>query len=194
MRTRRACVGLPSVDHGGFAIRARIPTLVAVPLVALTLLAAPMTSTAAPARTPTSATAQSPAATAVAPPRLDLTGKWLLRHVVKRSERPAFRGLVLLFRVDLVQRGDRITGTAEKWRENGRPVPSGARSVLQIDGTVRGREITGRFVETRAGTSGRRRSHGSFRWRYSVQEGWLSGSFTTEVSSASGESTAIAIG
>ncbi len=98
--------------------------------------------------------------------------------------------MVLLFRVELVQRGDRITGTAVKWRENGRAVPASARSVLQIDGTVHGHEVTGRFVEA----VGRRRGHGSFRWTYSVREGWLSGSFTTEVSSASGESTAIAIG
>jgi hypothetical protein len=122
--------------------------------------------------------------------RLDLTGKWLLKHVVHRSGRSGYRGLVLLFRVDLVQRGDRVTGTAVKWRENGRLVAPGARSVLRIDGTVRGHEITGRFVET----GGRRPSRGSFRWTYSVREGWLSGSFATDISSASGESTAIAIG
>jgi hypothetical protein len=125
-----------------------------------------------------------------APTRLDLTGKWLLRHVVRRSDRRSYRGLVLMFRVDLVQQGDRITGTATKWRENGRPVRPQAASTLRIDGRLEGDEIVGRFVETANG----RRSRGTFRWRYSLAEGWLSGTFATSVASASGEATAVAIG
>jgi hypothetical protein len=98
--------------------------------------------------------------------------------------------MVLLFRADLVQQGTRVTGTATKWRENGRDVKPSARSTLEIDGTVDGDVIVGRFVETTNG----RRSRGTFRWRYSLREGWLEGSFNTSVASASGEAIAVAIG
>jgi hypothetical protein len=125
-----------------------------------------------------------------APTQLDLTGKWLLRHVVKRSELAKYRGLVLLFRVDLVQQGTRVTGTAVKWRENGREVAVAARSRLEIEGTLQGDEIAGRFVEVRQG----RRTRGTFRWRYSIEEGRLYGTFTTNVASARGDATATAIG
>lgn len=125
-----------------------------------------------------------------APTELDLTGTWLLRHTVTRSARTDYRGLVLLFRVDLVQSGSRVTGTAVKWRENGRRVPPSARSRLEIEGTLRGDEIVGRFVEIHRG----RRSGGTFRWRYSVEEGWLNGTFTTSIASARGDATVIAIG
>jgi hypothetical protein len=150
------------------------------------LLLAPLDATAPPPDGDrTTARADQPA-----PTQLDLTGKWLLRHVVRDSERRGYRGLELLFRVDLVQHGDRVTGTATKWRENGRPVRAQARSTLQIEGTLDGDEIVGRFVETANG----RRSRGTFRWRYSLKEGWLSGTFRTNLASASGEAVAIAIG
>jgi hypothetical protein len=126
----------------------------------------------------------------VARAALDLTGRWLLRHVVRQSDRPSYRGLVLLFRVDLVQHGATVTGTAVKWRENGRPVAGAARSRLRLDGRVDGDVIVGRFVETAGG----RTRAGSFRWRYSLKEGWLTGTFRTDVASAEGDSTAVAIG
>jgi hypothetical protein len=124
------------------------------------------------------------------PAQLDVTGRWLLRHVVTRSARANYRGLVLLFRVELVQQGTRVTGTAVKWRENGRTVAPAAQSRLEIEGTLDGDEIVGTFVEMQRG----RRSRGTFRWRYSVEEGWLDGTFTTSIASARGDATVIAIG
>jgi hypothetical protein len=124
------------------------------------------------------------------PTELDLTGAWLLKHVIRRSERPAYRGLTLDFRVELVQRGDRISGVATKWRENGRELPPAARSRLELDGRVEGDEIVGRYTETSQG----RRSGGRFRWRYSIDEGLLHGSFESSVASAAGDATVVAIG
>ena len=121
---------------------------------------------------------------------VDLTGRWLLRHEVLSSERDEYEGLELLFRVDLVQRGRRISGTAEKWRENGRAVAPAARSRLEIDGTVVGEEIVGRYVEVVGG----RRARGSFRWRYSLAEGLLLGTFRSNVANTAGASRAVAIG
>lgn len=167
---------------------------------ALTLLAAVAASRAAPSADGGEPSAQrtqrasqrssAPLAAAASPARLDLTGKWLLRHTIASSARRDWRGLELLFRVDLVQRGSRIWGSAVKWRENGRDVPAAARSRLEIEGTMDGRDIVGRWVET----LGARRSRGTFRWRYSLEEGWLIGTFDSSVASAEGESIAVAIG
>lgn len=121
---------------------------------------------------------------------LDVTGRWLLRHRVRRTSHQPYRNLELIFRVRLEQRGDRVTGTAEKWRENGRELAPAARTRLTIDGRLDGDRIVGTFVEHGA----RRTSRGRFEWRYSPAEGWLSGSFATTVASTTGDAVAVAIG
>lgn len=172
---------MPAIPRRPAATRRRIRVAATILSVGTALV--PVARAAEPAVAPD-------AITELSPRELDLTGRWLLRHVVQRSERAAFRGLELVFRVDLVQDGRRITGTAEKWRENGRELAPAARSRLEIEGTLEGEEIVGRFVETGAG----RKSTGSFRWRYSVESGWLTGTFRTNVASSAGQASAIAIG
>jgi hypothetical protein len=172
--------------------RATAALLLAVLLLALPRAAygPPSDSAGSADREPSPPPARIASSNEPAPTQLDLTGKWLLRHVVRRSERANYRGLVLLFRVELVQQGARVTGTAVKWRENGREVAVAARSRLEIEGTLQGDEIAGRFVEVRQG----RRTRGTFRWRYSIEEGRLYGTFTTNVASARGDATATSIG
>lgn len=182
MYALRSCAGRASR-----CLRRSVPTLVL--LAPLLLLPRPANGPP-PAAARADAPARIAAAGEPAPTQLDLTGRWLLRHVVTRSERASYRGLVLLFRVELVQNGRRVSGTAVKWRENGRNVAPAARSRLELEGTVEGDEIVGRFVEVQRG----RRSSGTFRWRYSYEEGWLDGTFTTSIASARGDATVFAIG
>jgi hypothetical protein len=116
----------------------------------------------------------------------NLTGRWLLTNAIDATNVPAFAGLRIRFRLELEQHGERLTGRGVKFTVDDKPVPPSQRTPIELEGTVRGRDVVVRFVER--GT--RRVSNGAFRWRLSPDGERLEGSFGSTAARSRGRSHA----
>jgi len=116
----------------------------------------------------------------------NLTGKWQMVDVVESSALPQFEGLRLGFQVFLHQQGNEISGTGEKWTENGRQLPPGARSLIMIEGSVSGDLLDATFTEVGA----RRSTTGILRLRIKEKGNRLEGRFACTAADSRGQSTA----
>jgi hypothetical protein len=115
---------------------------------------------------------------------VDLSGEWLVTNTVAETSHPPYRDLRLEFRVVVRQEGAAFTGTGEKARENGRPVPAAARSPLRLQGRV----VDGSVVEATFQEDGRsRRSQGQFRLTLRDRH-HLTGTFASTAADARGAS------
>lgn len=125
---------------------------------------APSRAEATRAATPASAPSAAPAAARPAPTRgsaADLSGSWTLTTRVESSSVDAFEGLRLGYRIQLQQRGNRITGRGEKVSENGQALRGSGRTPIAVQGTVEGDRLNLSFTEEGA----RRQSSGTFELR-----------------------------
>lgn len=123
------------------------------------------------------------------PPRAvaaDVSGRWLVTNTIADTSYAAFRGLRIRFRVELAQQGTRITGKGLKFTVSDRPVPPAQRTTLDLEGTIRGRDVVVHFREHGA----RRRSRGTFRWRLSADGRNLQGRFESTAAATGGVSSA----
>ena len=122
--------------------------------------------------------------------RYDLSGEWIVTNTIQSTSYRPFQGLKLGYTVLLTQHGTDLTGTGEKESEDGKDLPSGGHSHIQITGQITGfiigKEITATFVEEGI----RRKSEGTFHWSYQPKTSSLSGTFTSSAADASGSSIA----
>jgi len=119
-------------------------------------------------------------------PADDLSGWWQVTNRIDETAYDAFQGLRLGYRLHLEQSGDRITGRGQKWTEDGRGLPAGARTPISVYGTVHGESVTLEFIEQGA----RRTSSGVFHWRLSPDGSALRGDFTSSAAATRGPSIA----
>jgi penicillin-binding protein 1A len=119
-------------------------------------------------------------------PADDLSGWWGVTNRIDETVYDAFQGLRLGYRIHLEQSGDRITGRGQKWTEDGRSLPAGARTPISVYGTVHGESVTLEFTEQGA----RRTSSGVFHWRLSPDGSALRGDFTSSAAATRGPSIA----
>jgi uncharacterized protein DUF4388 len=132
------------------------------------------------------ATAPAPAAAPVpAPAAQDLTGKWNVINTVETTSYQSFKNMKIGFALSLNQNGTRITGEGQKVSENGRSLPAGSRTPIQVQGSIDGNRIEATFFEE--GTA--RKSNGRFVWRID-NSGNLKGIFATTAARSSGKSAA----
>jgi hypothetical protein len=116
---------------------------------------------------------------------VNLTGEWLVTNTVVETSHPPYRNLRLEFRVVVRQDGVAFTGTGEKARENGRPIPVSARSPLRLQGRV----VDGSVIEATFQEDGRSR-HTQGEFRLTLRDGYhLTGTFTSTAADARGAST-----
>lgn len=115
----------------------------------------------------------------------DLSGSWTFTNRVESTAYEPYSNLNLGFRVQLEQRGNRITGTGQKWMENGKALAAAARTPIALEGTRDGRRLELNFTET----GGRRVSSGKFVLEI-TDEGTLQGSFSSDVANTQGSSLA----
>jgi hypothetical protein len=142
-----------------------------------------------PGPTPTSGRAgREPPLEREAPPGdVDVSGWWSLTNDVDSSSVPEYQGLRLGYRIQLEQRGSRITGRGQKWTENGRGLSSSARTTLTFSGTTDGREMTLKFTEH--GTA--RTTTGTLTLELNEDGRTLIGSFSSTAAQSSGSSQAV---
>ena len=116
----------------------------------------------------------------------DLSGWWEMTNTIQSTNYAQYKGLRLGYRLQLEQDGDRISGRGQKWSENGRTLPSSARTPITVTGTVDGDTVNLRFTERGA----KRTTGGSFSWELSADRTALKGSFESTAAKTSGRSVA----
>jgi hypothetical protein len=107
---------------------------------------------------------------------------WTLTTRVESSNRTAYEGLRLGFRVQLRQdRDGRVVGSGRKISENGRRIPLAGQTSIELEGVTRDNRLSLAFTE--AGT--RRRSSGTF-VLLRASDGHLHGRFLSEAARSAG--------
>jgi transcriptional regulator with XRE-family HTH domain len=115
----------------------------------------------------------------------DLSGLWTLTNRVESTSDEAFDKLNLGYRLRLVQRGNRVTGTGQKWMENGKPLPASRRTPITVEGTRTGGRLELIFTEKGAA----RVSGGTFVMKITA-DGTLQGTFMGDAANAQGSTLA----
>jgi hypothetical protein len=109
---------------------------------------------------------------------------WELRNSIDTTTYFPYLGLRLGYRLRLQQDGSRISGAGEKRTENGRLLPATERTLIRVEGTVRGRTVTLRFTEEGGdGSSG-----GTMTWETSTDLSRMNGRFSSSAAKSSGPS------
>ena len=116
----------------------------------------------------------------------DLTGAWSVTNTIQSTSDSNYKNLQLGYRLFLTQTGTDITGTGEKWAENGAELPPSAHTHITMKGSINGTKVTATFHED--GTL--RKSEGTFDWNYQKKSQTLSGNFTSTAADESGPSSA----
>ena len=115
----------------------------------------------------------------------DLTGKWNVVNTVERTSYSSYKNMQIGFQVSINQNGKGFTGTGEKVSENGRSLPAGSRTPINVKGSIDGDRVEATFSEE----GGTRRTNGRFVWTID-KAGGLTGTFSSNAARASGKSTA----
>jgi transcriptional regulator with XRE-family HTH domain len=115
----------------------------------------------------------------------NLSGRWLLTNRVESSAYKPFNNLSLAYRLDLRQDGNRVTGTGQKWTENGRTITAKSRTPISVAGTLNGRRLELKFTER-----GTRRATGGVLRLDVSEDGLLRGKFESAAARSSGSSQA----
>lgn len=115
----------------------------------------------------------------------DLSGWWTVTNRIESTSYRAYDNLNLGYRVRLEQNGDRVTGTGQKWMENGKPLPAGRRTPITLEGTRSGERLELTFREKGA----RRESGGVFVLEI-AGDGTLVGTFMSDAANSRGSSLA----
>ncbi len=185
--------------YRGGAILATLFVLIAIAAVALrnkireqssTAVAAPVVVTSAPPSSvpPPPLARETAAPNNPAPesaPARDLTGKWNVVNTVQKTSYSSFKDLQIGFDLSIRQNGRGFTGSGQKVSENGRSLPAGSRTPIQVRGSVDGDRVEATFFEDGAA----RKTNGRFVWRIN-KAGALTGVFVSSAARTSGKSTA----
>jgi penicillin-binding protein 1A len=91
------------------------------------------------------------------------------------------------YRIALHQEGSRVSGEGEEWEEDGRQLAAGARTRIELSGSIVGRQVRLRFTEHGPGGA----ASGTITWRIAGGGDELSGSFSSAGSDARGASSAV---
>lgn len=91
------------------------------------------------------------------------------------------------YRIALRQEGARLSGEGEEWEEDGRQLTAGARTRIQLSGSIAGREVRLRYTEHGPGGT----ASGTITWRLAGGGDELSGTFSSAGSDARGASSAV---
>ena len=116
----------------------------------------------------------------------DLSGWWELTNRIAQTNYKDFVGLRLGYRVKLEQDGSRITGSGQKWTEDGRTLAGSARSRIRVSGRIEGDTMTLEFTEQGA----KRSSGGGFELKLSGDRSTLRGDFWSDVANTRGSTLA----
>jgi hypothetical protein len=116
----------------------------------------------------------------------DLSGKWNIVNTVETTSYNNYKNMKIGFALSIDQTGSTFSGSGRKVSENGRSLPAGSRTPIQVKGSINGDRIEATFFED--GTA--RKSNGKFVWRIDKAGRGLTGNFATTAARSSGRSAA----
>jgi len=116
----------------------------------------------------------------------DLTGKWNVVNRIQKTSYRSFQNMNIGFELTINQSGKSFTGEGRKVSENGRSLPAGSRTPIEVKGSIDGDRVEATFFEAGA----LRKSNGRFVWRLDQASGGLNGTFVTTAAGSSGKSAA----
>lgn len=116
----------------------------------------------------------------------NLSGKWNVVNSVQKTAYQPFRNLKIGFQLTINQSGKSFTGQGQKVSENGRSLPAGSRTPIQVKGSINGDRVEATFFEEGA----MRKTNGRFVWRLDRANGGLNGTFVSTAAGSSGKSAA----
>lgn len=116
----------------------------------------------------------------------DLSGKWNIVNTIETTSYNNYKNMKIGFALSIDQTGSTFTGNGRKVSENGRSLPAGSRTPIQVKGSINGDRIEATFFED--GTA--RKSNGRFVWRIDKAGRGLTGNFATSAARSSGRSAA----
>jgi hypothetical protein len=115
-----------------------------------------------------------------------VSGAWNITSKVESATFAAYKNLMLGFRLELEQRGDRVVGEGHKISENGAPLPARRRTPIKVAGTLEGDRLALDFTEI-----GARRTSGGRFVLYRAEDGSFRGHFTSDAAQSSGVTVAV---
>jgi hypothetical protein len=104
---------------------------------------------------------------------------------IEASTHAPFKDLTLGYRLHLVQKEGRVSGTGHKWMENGRTIAVSGRTPISVEGTYTNGRLELTFIE-----KGRARTSGGTLSLQAAGDRLLQGSFSSEAAQSSGRSQA----
>jgi hypothetical protein len=116
----------------------------------------------------------------------DLTGKWNVVNSVHKTSYRSFQNMNIGFELAINQSGKSFTGQGRKVSENGRSLPAGSRTPIEVKGSIDGDRVEATFFEHGA----LRKTNGRFVWRIDQSNGGLNGTFVSTAAGSSGKSAA----
>lgn len=135
---------------------------------------------------PSTPTAAVRAPDAIPAPARDLSGKWNVVNTIETTSYGTYKNMKIGFDLSINQTGSTFSGKGRKVSENGRSLPAGSRTPIQVNGSIKGDMIEATFYE--AGTA--RKSNGKFVWRIDKAGRGLTGKFATTAARSRGKSAA----
>ena len=119
-------------------------------------------------------------------PVRDVSGKWNVVNTIDTTSYSSYKNMKIGFDLSIDQKGSTFTGNGRKVSENGRTLPAGSRTPIQVKGSINGDRIEATFFEDGAA----RKSDGRFVWRIDRAGRGLTGNFATTAARSSGRSSA----
>jgi hypothetical protein len=116
----------------------------------------------------------------------DLSGKWNVVNTIEATSYNTYKNMKIGFALSINQTGTTFTGNGKKVSENGRSLPAGSRTPIQVKGSINGDRIEATFFEDGSA----RKSNGKFVWRIDKAGRGLTGNFATSAARSSGRSAA----
>ncbi len=111
-------------------------------------------------------------------------GHWILTNQTEVTTDPKYKGVVVTYDIFLMQNGTTLTGSGERITESGTSLPTGARTHVDISGSVGLTSIDAMFQEH--GTL--RLSTGALYLARKTDGSWV-GTFESDVADSSGSSS-----
>jgi hypothetical protein len=157
---------------------------------------APTASTSPPRDLDVASTTVETAPPAAVPPPNDtgpatavgsLDGWWLVTNAVDSSDRRTSKGPLMVYRINLRQDGERVSGKGSTWSKNGQVLTPSQRTPIVATGTRRDDRVELVLVEH--ASRGTRQGH--IEWRPTGDGDAFAGRFASEATHTSGRSEAV---
>ena len=113
----------------------------------------------------------------------DISGNWKLNYTIEETSYAPYKGIQLGYTIFIEQHGNAIKGNGDKTYENGQPLPSAAKTPIEVNGTFDGENILLTVKEK----GKKRESSGMIQLKVGDHAKKFEGTFTTTAANSTGK-------